>query len=180
MTTREEWLTDAAAELVRRYALTMSQRLPRCSVGHPARQGRSIRLTEVVTDAEGFRQVYVSPYVSDPAEVLACLLYALAECVEGRTPWALRESLGFTDVRRGVFPLPHLASQLLLIAGTLPAYPHVYTDPAATRAATQTTRMLRVSCESGHEPYLLRMTRTQAERGLPRCGVCDARMTLDA
>lgn len=179
--TREEWLTVALGAVETTFNLDLGERDVVCSVGHPARQGRRVRLVDVAVDVEGGRQVYVSPYVSESPSALALLLWAgidLAHDSE-RARTTARRRAGFTTAPTGVIlPGEPLQARLTVLAAALDPYPHVYTDPSTTSVRTQTTRMLKASCANGHPAYVVRLSRTQADRGMPACGVCLSNMTL--
>lgn len=180
--TREAWLSDAWRAVQTSFSIDAGDAA--LSVGHPARATRRVRLVDVVTDAEGNRQVYVSPYLADPAEILAVILWAACEAstdATRRTAESARARVGFHEPDRGdIIPGATLRESLVTLAQSFDPYPHVYTDPDAARRATQTTRMLKVTCEHGHEPYVLRMTRRQYDRGAPICPLCYSSMALSA
>jgi len=173
-TNREAWLTAALPHLARRFPVLVDiDDDVRVSCGYGPRASRRVRLVSVEWDTSGVRQVYVSPLLDSAPEVLAVLAYGVT------SSRAVRRSLGFTGAcgdSDPVVPSPELCESLEALAAMLDAYPHAHTDPSATASRVQSTRMLKAECEPCG--YIVRLSRTQLERGAPLCGVCARRMTV--
>lgn len=151
--------------------------------------------------------IFVSPVLDDAPRVLDVLLHELVHAADGNesghkgrfAEWA--RALGLTGKMTATVAGPELADGLAcLVRDTLGPYPHgalvggggvsgkpgtpAPPVPGAPGGGTsshpkQGTRMMKASCDCDPDPYILRITRKQAERGAPRCGLCGERMTVD-
>ncbi len=177
--TREDWLR-AATDALRPHFASARLTIPaevRVSCGLPSRgafsdKGRNIGQSfssDATTD--GSRQVFISPTLHLPAEVLACLTHELVHAVDdcehkhGPEFRKLAHSVGLTGKATATVAGPTLVAVLESIASTLGPYPHAGFDPKKI-TKPQTTRLRKVGCACG---YLARITKRWTEVGLPTC-----------
>lgn len=180
MTTREQWLNAVrvyAADEGLRYTGPIMRMIP----SFPARATRKVRLGSFVADAEGRRIGLVSPLLADNLEVATVAYWLQArrwfDAYEDRdltTRFAQRglETAGFIEPFTSCVPseelLDRLARVVVKVVNNYGDYPAVEVN-LPTRP-TQGTRLLKVVCV--RDEYVVRMSRTQYERGRPQCGVC--------
>lgn len=142
--------------------------------------------------ADGVNEVFVTPEDADTASMLETLLHELIhvadDCASGHKG-AFAEAatrLGFEGPMTATPPSVQLAAELVTIAAALGPYPGAQlTIPTKTKTpapvgpdgkpikltsgpGTQTTRMIKLTCECG---YTVRTTRRWIEVGLPSCPV---------
>ena len=190
MTTREQWLNAVrvyAADAGLRY--TGTGPIVRMIPSFPARATRKVRLGSFVTDADGRHIGLVSPLLADNLEV-ATVAYWLQvrrqfSAYEDRDLTVRHvqrglEHAGFIEPFTSCVPSEELLDRLSRVVQSVVAQYGDY--PAAevnlpTRP-TQGTRLLKVACSNNHDEYVVRMSRTQYERGRPQCGVCMCRMNI--
>lgn len=185
MTTREAWLANIAHQLDPYAAVTF---LP----SYPRRNARKVVLGELVNDRTRGTLGLVSPVLSDSLEVGLVVAYLTtrrahnggtaprmtARCASAMT------AIGWADPSRSIVPndaiITRVGRAVDATVAELGAYPHEYVD--ITPTAVQTTRLLKVVCSgessNAHDPYILRMSGGQFDRGRPGCGVCGLGMTL--
>lgn len=148
--------------------------------------------------------IFISPVLDDAARVLDVLAHELVHAADDNASghkgrfkeWAL--AIGLAGKMTATVAGDDLAQDLADLARwTLGAYPHGALGAGggfggritpggpvggpgggATSHPKQTTRMLKASCDCDPDPYILRITRKQVERGAPRCGLCGERMTV--
>lgn len=156
---------------------------------------------------DGRFHIFVSPVLDDAPRVLDVLLHELVHATDGNqsghkgrfAQWA--KDLGLAGKMTATVAGEDLAQDLKdLVRWNLGAYPHGALTgggmvggkpgapgpvPGAPGGGTsshpkQGTRMVKVSCHCDpKDPYILRMTRKQIDRGLPGCGLCGERMSED-
>ena len=151
--------------------------------------------------------IFISPVLDDAPRVLDVLLHELVHAADGNenghkgrfAQWA--KALGLTGKMTATVAGEDLADGLAcLVRDNLGAYPHgALAGPGRTISGKpgepgepgtpggggtqshpkQGTRMLKAACGCDEaDPYILRITRKQAERGMPDCGLCHSPMTL--
>ena len=155
--------------------------------------------------ADSVPHIFISPILGDAARVLDVLAHELVHAADdnqsghkGRfAEWA--KGIGLAGKMTATVASDDLARDLTdLVRWNLGEYPHgallsggggFAGKPGAgptdgpgggtTSHPKQTTRMLKASCGCDPDPYILRITRKQAERGAPRCGLCGSDMAVD-
>lgn len=156
---------------------------------------------------DGKHHIFISPVLDEAPRVLDVLAHELVHALDGNesghkgrfAQWA--KAIGLTGRMTATVASDDLARDLArLVAWRLGAYPHgalgagrlVSGKPGEPGTPEgpgkgggrshppQTTRMLKATCGCDPDPYILRLTRKQAERGMPRCGLCSEVMVLDA
>lgn len=156
---------------------------------------------------DGHAHIFISPVLDDAPRVLDVLAHELVHAFDENTSghkgrfaqWA--KALGLTGKMTATVASEDLAQDLkALVRDRLGAYPHGALGAGrlaggAPGAPTpggpshgpggrqshpkQSTRMLKAECACDEDdPYILRITRKQAERGLPGCGLCGKPMAL--
>ena len=149
--------------------------------------------------------IFISPTQDDAARVLDILAHELIHAYDENASghkgtfktWA--QAFGLAGKMTATVAGEELARDLSdLVEYRLGAYPHGRLGgggvggrttpepvPGAPGGGTtshpkQTTRMLKASCDCDPtDPYVVRLSRKQAERGAPRCGICMQRMVVD-
>ena len=180
--TREQWL-ERAVEALR--PTLLFDGAPRVSVGFPSSGGLSKKggsktigqcwAGECAVD--GKAQVYISPLLAEPVDVLAVLLHELIhfkvpKAKHGRAfKWEM-EHVGLEGKATATVPGAQLAAVLARKVEELGPYPHAALRPA-DKEKKQGTRLLKASCPACEAT--IRITRQWAgENGetLPFCGYC--------
>ena len=151
----------------------------RVSCGFPGGGSARKRIGECwsTASADGVSQVFVSPILADPVDVLATLahelVHAFDDCKSGHKGAFTRiaRAVGLTGKMTATVAGPELAETLKAIAADLGDYPHKAIKLGAIKV--QSTRMRKVLCEV--DGYTLRTTTKWLEFGLPTCP-CGAEM----
>jgi len=183
MLNREAWLNKAIEEL-RPLFEESEVKWPdgvamRASVGWPVRGALSKtkrRIGEchpMESSKDSVNEIFISPWVSDPVEVLATeiheIVHAIDNCKSGHRGFFSKSirKLGLegkvTDTHAG----DKLTARLNVIIQRLGEYPHATLDPATLDRKKQSTRMIKIACPSCG--YTARTTRQWIEVGLPVC-----------
>lgn len=127
-------------------------------------------------------ELFISPWIDKPAEVLAVLLHEMVHASAGLACKHRGEfkrqaiELGLTGKMTATVPGPLLLKRLNALAKMLGTYPHRSLDKMTTGRKKAGTRLLKAECECG---YVVRVTRKWADQGAPLCGVCETRMTIE-
>lgn len=199
---REEWLGMAARTIVDAMLPAHSSadwfQDASFSVGFPQRRTRRGRLMwdHAVTE-EGRVHVFVSPLVDNSVLAMSVLLHAIVNIYNQQLPPVMRRryrgvdatlhTLGFAAPYDRVVPTQRLLEKIGEVLEGVPDYPHEAVAVATRQRATQPTRLLKLQCDgflvetlgdSRHEPYIIRISRAQYDRGKPGCGVCRMPMLL--
>lgn len=181
--TREEWLNKAAvclAELFDQNDLTVPP--VKISCGWPTKGATSTKhrtLGQCFTKAcstAAVNEIFISPVIADPIEVLGVLTHELAHAVDN---CASHHGAGFVRMMKAVGlegkATSTVASEALkvtfkrLVKDSLGEYPHQSLDMTKGGGKKQTTRLLKAVCpECG---YTIRLTQKWADTGLPLCPV---------
>ena len=189
---REEWLSEAQNEL---RASTLTTPFNRITLlpSFPARPGRKVKVGELITDDDLNVIGLVSPLLADSLEVMTVAYWLLNRRRLGRmSDRSLTTNNGQNYMRMYGWTAPYTAclpSERLIdilaectarLVRRIGEYPAAEVNLPTRR--TQTTRLLKVECSGAamhpHDPYILRMSQSQADRGLPHCGVCSITMSL--
>ena len=186
--TREGWLEDAL-ERLRPDFQEKHTPLPetvRVSMGFPSRHalGRRNRAIGQCWDGaateDQIAQVYVSPILDDPFQVLEVLVHELVHAAVGCThghkaPFKHgAERMGLEGKPTSTHAGPALSVRLRDLAAELGDLPHTKLTPTAPDAK-QTTRLLKVECADCS--YICRVTRKILDAmDTPICPSCEAPM----
>lgn len=180
-TTREEWLRTAVAQLREDVFEPLGFTVPevRVSVGWPG--GRGPKQNTIgqcwhpEQSSDGIGQIFISPVVSDPVEVLATLVHELVHAINHvngesghRGPFkSIAERVGLEGKMTSTHAGEALTEKLSEIAEVLGTYPHAAIN-LESKPKVQKTYLLRYV--SPEEPdYFLRITQTKIdEYGAPR------------
>lgn len=179
-TNREAWLL-AAVEQLRPLFSDLGHEIPtvRVSVGFPGGGSARKRIGEcwvpgAANDKVG--QIFVSPLLESPVQVLATLAHELVHAINhaagqaghGRCFAKIAKRLGLEGRMTATHAGKQLQAKLDTISRELNNYPHAaLTLGAGQIKAKQSTRMLKVTCpECG---YTLRTTRQWLDVGVPTC-----------
>ncbi len=187
--TREEWLEECVRQfrgVFETHNLALPSRL-HLSCGLPSRGALSeTRRTlgecwHATASADGVHHIFVSPLIEDGLGAAGVLLHELvhaclpADAKHGPQFKAACGKLGLTSGKpKSASPGPELTKTLEdVILNRLGKYPHAaLIPPGRKEGETGKGRMLKISCENGHEPYVLRGSRKVINLGLPNCPVC--------
>ena len=185
-TTREGWLLDLV-KLLRPMFAEHGAELPaniRVSCSWPGGGSKRTRIGEAwspTCSSDGAHETFLSPLMSDPAQVAHILVHELVHHAVGvaaghRAPFRkLAVALGLEGKMTATVAGPELAAKLAKLTDKLGPYPHGGMTSASARSK-QTTRMLKVQCTSCG--CVLRMTRTWLDDvGPPTCG-CGSEMEV--
>lgn len=177
--TREAWLTAAVKALTTDLQAVGASVPPvRVSVGFPGGRGRKNAVigqcwaAEAATD--GVAQVFISPTIVDPVQVLATLLHEMIHAVDGnhsghRGAFAqIARAVGLTGKMTATVPGEALSARLRAVSDGLGAFPHAALRTGVSGAhKPQGTRMLKVQCPA--DGYTVRTTAKWLDVGLPAC-----------
>lgn len=177
--TREAWLTAAVTALTPSLEAVGAAVPPvRVSVGFPGGRGRKNAVigqcwaAEAATDK--IAQVFISPTIVDPVQVLATLLHELIHAVDGNKSGhkgqfaRVARAVGLTGKMTATVPGEALTASLTAVLDGLGAFPHAALRPGADGAhKPQGTRMLKVQCPA--DGYTVRTTAKWLDVGLPTC-----------
>ena len=172
---REAWLQGAVTLL----ASIFYDDVPpvRVSVGWPGGRGKKSatigQCWHAENAADGVAQIFVSPVLSDGAEVLAVLAHEMVHAVCGSGVGhrgrfiKIAESIGLEGPWTATTAGPDLVPALTRIMAEIGDYPHAALSPGSA-PKKQTTRMLKleaVECCG----YVVRTTQRWIDEGLPAC-----------
>lgn len=190
MSTREQWLVEAAEEVGAHVKHKTGAEVPtvRVSCGWPSRTVRKTVGECWVPSAasDGVSQVFISPLLDNPADVLAVLVHELCHAIiqkrdheaaaidpgHKQTPGhgaafkALATTCGLEGKMTTTTPSDGLVEELKVIAARLGDYPHAALS-LGDLAPKQTTRMRKLMspcCD-----YTVRTTQKWLDEGLPMC-----------
>lgn len=187
--TREEWLVAAAMRLADRFheaGHALPEKL-RATCGWPSAGGKG-QARRVIGEcwvpeasADGTSEVFISPLLADPREVLAVLIHELihASGVRGHRG-AFRSAmaaLGLSGPAKATVPADDFDARYADDLVRLGAYPHARLTPALSGRKVQGTRMLKATCASCG--YTVRLARKWADQGLPSCACGAGEMALE-
>lgn len=183
MTTREEWLNEAAVHLNKIIAEKAGLKpaktvLVSCGWPRKERGGQVLGTCTPAKAGNGANHIFVTPRIKGSVEVLSVLLHELIHAADdcaNQHKGAFRKAhkaVGFIDKPTTSVPGKELTATLRALAKELGAYPHRALNPVDLKK--QSTRMLKVECpECG---CLVRMTRTWLDKtGTPTCA-CGSKM----
>lgn len=173
---RERWLEQAGAIMVGWFPEDSRPGPFRVSVGWPSRRATAAsnrRIGECWAGsnaADGVPQIFISPAIADPIEVLGILLH---ELVHVATPGAghkapfsrLAKPLGLEGKMTATKVGADLKKRLNTLIKKLGDYTHAALSANSGRKK-QTTRLLKAVCLCG---YIIRLTSIWADTGLPTC-----------
>ncbi len=180
--TREGWLMEAT-EIFRSWFDEHAKPLPeqvRVSVGFPkGKRKTTIGICHHPdAAADGIPQMFISPAIADPIQVLATLLHELIHAADRNENGHRAEfgrvarALGLEGKLTATVPGDDLTLRLKDVLGKIGDYPH---SALATRPRGSVgSRMLKATCSCG---YTIRLTRKWADIGLPTC-VCGEEMEM--
>lgn len=175
--TREAWLGAGVDALRPLFAQLAGVTVPpvRVSCGFPGGGSPRKRVGECwkVTNCEsGLPEIFISPVLSDPADVLAVLAHELIHAWDAgenghKGPFRrVALDIGLTGKMTATVAGAELKAMLAVIAAELGTYPHGSITLASGRKV-QSTRMLKVECPACG--YTLRTTAKWLEVGIPTC-----------
>ena len=172
---REQWLTDLATSAIPAISaiLEYSDEEPsvKLSCGFPAKQGKrkpiSAQLVPPTASDDFNAEIFVSPTISDRAEVIESVLPLLVAVVTGD----FKQGQNWRNAVNRALSDSSLEERL---NATLPDYPHSALSLPENRK--QTTRLIKASCDPC--AYIVRVSRSTLDRlGAPLCPSCLNRMT---
>lgn len=179
--TREQWLSAAVVKL-REGIFAPDHTVPevRVSVGWPGgrgpKQNRIGECWQPDSSADGIGQIFISPVLSDPVEVLATLTHELVHAINHkdgdnghRAPFKrIAESVGLEGKMASTHAGEALAEKLEAIGNMLGKYPHAAIS-LESKPKVQKTYQLKAVCAYDDE-YKVRMTQKMADDwGMPLC-----------
>ncbi len=134
LSTREQWL-EAALDAVRPIFVERGYRLPACRVScgfasSGTRNGHIGQCWSSAVSADGRNQIFISPVLDDPFDVLDTLVHELVHAVDdcrhkhGAEFRKIALAIGLEGPMRSAGAGPRLKQRLLQVAAALGAYPH--------------------------------------------------------
>lgn len=185
---RETWLLaakKAVEPLFKQHGYTVPEKI-RVSCGWPSVKalGKNSRrigecwATQCSRDESW--EIFISPALADPVRVLDVLVHEIVHAVVGLEcghTGAFRKcalAVGLTGKMTATEAGPELKGHLAAIANRIGTYPHAALDSRKSSVKKQSTRLLKVSCESCG--YTVRTTQKWIDVGLPTCP-CGCEMT---
>lgn len=186
--TREQWLNDMVTHLrplFEAHGYTVPENV-RITCGFPSQKAtaRSRRIGECwdseASDGKVF-EIFISPVLHETLIVAATVAHELVHATVGlhhshRAPFAkCARAIGLEGKMTATVPGERFQTWFDT-KHQLGAYPHQKLNPGS-RGKKQTTRMIKVACPNcTDEPYVVRMSRSTLELGLPSCGACGSEM----
>lgn len=180
--TREAWLTQAADALRPSFAAAgapLPEKL-RLSIGFPSRRAlasKNPRIGECWqqhTSEDLVHQIFISPLLNDPEEILSVLAHELAHAAlpkgtEHKPPFVrLVRALGLEGKPTATYAGPAFRALAAPILAALGPLPHARLTPTADAKPKQTTRLLKAMCPLCG--YTVRVTKKWVDAaGLPSC-----------
>lgn len=174
---REEWLTNAVAELdphLKDSGIDIPENL-RISCGFPGGGSAKKRIGECWASkaaADGSVNVFINPILDEPVKVLGTLVHELIhaadDCKSGhRGPFIrMARAVGLTGKWTATVPDEGLTLILEDIAWDLGEYPHSALT-LTEKVKTQTTRMIKLQADCCG--YIVRTTQKWIDEGFPSC-----------
>ena len=160
--TREEWLETATVwirtGLLHEHGLDIAERV-RVSVGWPSRGGLARKRTVIgqcwppTVSADETVEIFISPKLSDPLDVLGVLVHELVHAAIGtkhkhdRTFAAACTRVGLEGKPTATVPGAELLVALGVLAGDLGVYPHAAIDYSKEEKKSA-GRMLKAYCQN--------------------------------
>jgi hypothetical protein len=177
---REDWLSLGVAEL-RPFFKSIGHTLPdkvRVTCGFPSKGARSRNKAigeHWASEASdgSYHEIMISPVVNDPYEVFGILVHELIHSVTvgqghmGDFP-RICKKLFLEGKPTATVIGDNFRKNFSALIDSLGDYPHDRLNVSANKK-TQSTRMLKATC--GGCGYVIRLTKTHADKGLPTC-VC--------
>ncbi len=186
--TREAWLTQMVGELAG--LLPEDYSLPpalRVSVGFPSgasrKDGKIGQCWSPYSSVDGSVEMFISPVLDDPIQVAATLLHEMVHAAVGverghKRPFKqVMLAVGLRGKPTATYPGSELADTLQEAIARIGPYPHAALLPETRKK--QTTRMHKLACAEGHEPYVLRGSRKVIALGVPLCPLCGKEMDVE-
>ncbi len=173
---REAWLHGAVIELEQVLGITMPDKYRvSCGFPHGSRTAIGQCWSPTASDGEA-TELFVSPALSDPVEVLATLLHEMVHAIvgvdkkHGPVFKALALEVGLTGRMTATVAGPDLLDTLCRLRDdVLPVYPHDSLQGKTTGKKKDGIRQLKCVCpECG---YVIRTSQKWVDAGLPTC-VC--------
>lgn len=197
---RESWLAAALVELRPMFAdqgIGLPENL-RISCGWPVRGGMSKKKRvlgecwKAEAAVDGINQIFVSPWVSNPVEVLAILVHelihaALPGAKHGAEFKGAMKKVGLVGKATATQAGDDLLVVLTDLAGKLGDYDNsqLGLDIPADSPKPQTSRQRKIFCPGKieHHPgteVIYRASKKVADLGLPECPVCGTQLELES
>lgn len=190
--TREEWLAQATIrllDLIKDRTTLKPPKKVQASVGFPRQDRNGVVIGQCWPSKSGggVAQVFISPTLKNPINVLETLLHELIHAADdcqhqhqGPFGKAIR-AVGLAGKPTATFAKKgsELYQLLQLLADDLGPYPHLGLKPGFRMTKRQTTRMIKTECE--YCGYVARTTRKWLdEAGAPLCPTDSVPLTIES
>lgn len=159
--TREEWLIQAVAMLSKIFEAQGFKVPPvRISVGWPgAKSRKGLRQTigqcwNSASAKDGVQQIFVSPLLDNPTDILAVIMHELVHAVDGcknahKAPFKrIAVLVGMVGKMTTSTAGPTLLAVFPKVLEALGKYDHAALDPGMTVGRVQTNKHLKITCGS--------------------------------
>lgn len=193
--TREEWLTIAAGQCEVLFT-ELEHYIPEYKVtcGFPSRSAVSKTKTRLGecwaaerSDGNNF-EVFISPLMDDPEQVVAVLIHEMVHVVVGTKaghggPFKkVALAIGLEGKMASTTAGEKLTEWIKGIIDGLGPYPHHKLVPTHKEPKPQKGRMLKAECtvcKAEGEPYIVRMSGETMKKGLPYCPIHGCQLVTD-
>lgn len=182
--TREAWLLELVEKLRPLYNGELPEAV-RISTGFSSKGLRSKVIGECWNAKAAEDQVphiFIHPGLGDSLEVAAVVAHELIhacrpEAKHGPKFKAMALAIGLEGNMKATKAGARFVETALPILGEIGAYPHGRLKPlgASSNGPTQSTRMLKVSCDCG---YTVRTTQKWLDVAIPTCPCCEVEMIV--
>lgn len=179
--TREEWLT-AALEWLTRHARQNGYDMPgniRVSCGLPSKGAFAARRQRIgecwapLASEDSHAEIFISPVIDEPAEVLAVLVHEAIHAIVGHKAGhrgafkRCATALGLVGPMTATSAGPGLQERLEMLASELGRYPHARLNGMTNGRKKVGTRLLKAACPQCG--YTVRVTAKWLAVGNPVC-----------
>lgn len=187
--TREEWLSKLASVMVDRLFKPLGISFTeqhRVTCGWTMKRKAIGECYSPEASSAGYREIFISPVLSDVVEVAATLAHELCHAalpfgVAHKRPFAkMARSIGLIGKPTHTSAGGEFMAWWRDVASELGDYPHAAMN-RAMMGKKQTTRLIKVhcpACADGGEPYLVRMSAKTIDMGLPVCPIHESPMKI--
>ena len=189
--TRERWLLQCSEMLrdgvFKQSGIKLNMKKVRVTCGFPSRGGAKIQNKTIgqcfpsTRSGKKLNEIFIHPMLEDGVKVVGTLAHELVhghlDCKygHGKQFRKIAVGIGLTGKMTATVTTPEMDKEIKRIIKKIGKYPHATLDTSAIKK--QSTRMIKAVCTHGdysadEPPYIVRLSRSQAMRGLPLCPLC--------
>jgi hypothetical protein len=191
--TRERWLLKCSQMLrdgvFKRSGNKLNLKKVRVTCGFPSKGGAKIKNKTIgqcfpsTRSGKKLNEIFIHPMLEDGVKVVGTLAHELVHAEldcrygHGKEFRKIAVGIGLTGKMTATVETPEFKEEVKKIIKKIGKYPHATLDTSMIKK--QGTRMIKAVCTHsdliepvGEPEYIVRLSRTQAMRGLPLCPVC--------